>query len=292
MVNTNDGMVMPVSPMNYGFSNNGFGDGNGAWWILLFFIFAAMGGNGFGNGFGGGMNPWQFNNTNNDIQRGFDQAELTTGINNLNSSVTNGFAGVNQNLCNGFAGVNQGIANGFAQAEIANNTRQIADMNQSFSNQIANMQQMNALQSQLAQCCCDNRLATANLNATILSENCADRNALSEAMMNLTAANTANNQRLVDTINTATQGVYNKICQLEMDAKNDKINDLQRQLTASDTRAEINALRGAILNDNAVQTNTLENYLRPQANPAYIVQNPNCCASQYYNGGCGCNGVA
>lgn len=291
MISTENGnMVMPVGPM----ANNGFGfdNGNGAWWILLFFIFAAMGGNGWGNNFGGGgAMPYILNNsTNNDVQRGFDQAALTNGIGNLNTAVTTGFAGVNQNLCSGFAGVNQSVSNGFAQAEIANNARQIADMNQNFQSQIANMQQMNALQSQFAQCCCDNRLATANLNSTILSENCADRNALAEAMMNLTMSNNANTQRLVDTVTNSTQGLYNKICQIEMDGKNDRIADLQRQLTASDTRAEIAALKGAILNDNTAQTNTLENYLNPPARPAYIVQNPNGCnCNNYYPNPC-CNG--
>lgn len=294
MISTENGnMVMPVSPMTNG-TNSGFGfdNGNGAWWILLFFIFAAMGGNGWGNNFGGGgAMPYILNNsTNNDVQRGFDQAALTNGIGNLSTAMTNGFAGVNQNLCSGFAGVNQSVSNGFAQAEIANNARQIADMNQNFQSQIANMQQMNALQSQFAQCCCDNRLATANLTATVLSENCADRNALAEAMMNLTISNNANTQRLVDTVTNSTQGLYNKICQIEMDGKNDRIADLQRQLTAADTRAEIAALKGAILNDNTAQTNTLENYLNPPARPAYIVQNPNGCnCNNYYPNPC-CNG--
>lgn len=294
--NGNNGMVMPVAPMyGGGYNNNGgfgFDNGNGAWWILLFFIFAAMGGNGWGNNFGGGgAMPYILNNsTNNDVQRGFDQAALTNGIGNLSTAMTNGFAGVNQNLCSGFAGVNQSVSNGFAQAEIANNARQIADMNQNFQSQIANMQQMNALQSQFAQCCCDNRLATANLTATVLSENCADRNALAEAMMNLTMSNNANTQRLVDTVTNSTQGLYNKICQIEMDGKNDRIADLQRQLTAADTRAEIAALKGAILNDNTAQTNTLENYLNPPARPAYIVQNPNGCnCNNYYPNPC-CNG--
>lgn len=298
MISTENGnMVMPVAPMyGGGYNNNGgfgFDNGNGAWWILLFFIFAAMGGNGWSNNScgGGGAMPYILNNsTNNDVQRGFNQAALTNGIGNLSTAMTNGFAGVNQNLCSGFAGVNQGVANGFAQAEIANNARQIADMNQNFQSQIANMQQMNALQSQFAQCCCDNRLATANLTATVLSENCADRNALAEAMMNLTISNNANTQRLVDTVTNSTQGLYNKICQIEMDGKNDRIADLQRQLTAADTRAEIAALKGAILNDNTAQTNTLENYFNPPARPAYIVQNPNGCnCNNYYPNPC-CNG--
>ena len=80
MISTENGnnMVMPVSPMMGGYGGNGFGfgEGNGAWWILLFFIFAAMGGNGWGGLGGGNMMPWMLNsnNTNNDVQRGFDQA--------------------------------------------------------------------------------------------------------------------------------------------------------------------------------------------------------------------------
>ena len=265
MSNSGVPAYMNVQPACYGNNcNDGFGfGGNGSWWILLLFIL--LGNNG---GWGGNNSwaPWMFNmvqtNTNNDVQRGFDQQALMTGI------------GANANAINNLSSQ---MCNGFNQVEIAAANRQMADMNQNYANQIATMQQMNQLQSQFQQCCCDNRLATANLTSTVLSENCEDRNALNQAMMNLTVANNANTQRLIDTVTSSTQGLYNKICQLELNAKDDKINDLQRQLTASDTKAEINALKGAIINDNTLQTNILENYLRPQANPAYIVQNPNCC---------------
>lgn len=269
MIETSNGGVpayMNVQPAGYG-NCDGFGGfgGNGSWWILLLFILLGNGGWGNNNN-NNQWAPWMFGigqtNTNNDIQRGFDQQALTTGIT------------ANANAINNLSGQ---MCNGFNQVEIAAANRQMADMNQSFSNQIATMQQMNQLQSQFQQCCCDNRLATANLTSTVLSENCEDRNALTQALMTLTANNTANTQRIVDTTNTAVQGLYNKICQLELNAKDDKIADLQRQITSADTRAEINALKGAIINDNTVQTNILENYLRPQANPAYIVQNPNCC---------------
>lgn len=270
---------MNVQPTCYGNGDafGGFG-GNGSWWILLLFIL--LGNGGWGNNCNNNQwAPWMFGmgqtNTNNDIQRGFDQQALTTGI------------AANANAINNLSGQ---MCNGFNQIEVAAANRQMADMNQNFSNQIATMQQMNQLQSQFQQCCCDNRLATANLTSTVLSENCADRNALAEAMMNLTMSNNANTQRLVDTVTNSTQGLYNKICQIEMDGKNDRIADLQRQLTAADTRAEIAALKGAILNDNTAQTNTLENYLNPPARPAYIVQNPNGCnCNNYYPNPC-CNG--
>lgn len=275
---TPDNMVMPVAPMGSYGGNSGFGwGGDGAWWLLVLFLFAANG-NGFGWGNGGmnGMMPYMAStNTNNDVQRGFDQQALTTGISGLGTAIN----GVNQALCNGFAGVNAAVANGFASAEVAENSRQMANMNQMF-----------ALQSQMAQCCCDNRLATANLNATILSENCADRAALSDGIRDVIANQTANTQALINQTTQAVQGVYDKICQLELNAKNDRIAELQNQLTAANTAALVGAQTSRVLADNAAQTQALEQYLNPAPIPAYVVQNPNCCAGNYYTG-CGC-GVA
>lgn len=288
-------MVMPVAPMgNYGGGyGNGFGfGGDGAWWLLVLFLFAANG-NGFGwgnGGMNGGMPYLMSNNTNNDVQRGFDQQALMSGIGDISGAVTSGFAGVNQSLCSGFAGVNATINQGFNAAESANNARQMANMQQAFASQTAITGSMNGLQSQLAQCCCDNRLATANLTSTVLAENCADRAALSDGIRDIIANQTANTQSLINQTTQAVQGVYDKICQLELNAKNDRIAELQNQLTAANTAALVGANTSRILADNAAQTQALEQYLNPSAIPAYIVQNPNCCAGNYYNG-CGC-GVA
>lgn len=288
-------MVMPVAPMgNYGGGyGNGFGfGGDGAWWLLVLFLFAANG-NGFGwgnGGMNGGMPYLMSNNTNNDVQRGFDQQALMSGIGDISGAVTSGFAGVNQSLCSGFAGVNSTINQGFSAAESANNARQMANMQQAFASQTAITGAMNGLQSQLAQCCCDNRLATANLTSTVLSENCADRAALSDGIRDIIANQTANTQALINQTTSAVQGVYDKICQLELNAKNDRIAELQNQLTAANTAALVGANTSRVLADNAAQTQALEQYLNPAAIPAYIVQNPNCCAGNYYNG-CGC-GVA
>lgn len=288
-------MVMPVAPMgNYGGGyGNGFGfGGDGAWWLLVLFLFAANG-NGFGwgnGGMNGGMPYLMSNNTNNDVQRGFDQQALMSGIGDISGAVTSGFAGVNQSLCSGFAGVNATINQGFNAAESANNARQMANMQQAFASQTAVTGAMNGLQSQLAQCCCDNRLATANLTSTVLAENCADRAALSDGIRDIIANQTANTQALINQTTSAVQGVYDKICQLELNAKNDRIAELQNQLTAANTAALIGANTSRVLADNAAQTQAIEQYLNPAPIPAYVVQNPNCCAGNYYNG-CGC-GVA
>jgi hypothetical protein len=153
-------------------------------------------------------------------------------------------------------------------------TNQLADLERSFNAQNASNQNFNSLQSQLAQCCCDNRLATAQTQALVQSENCADRAALSEGLRDILVNNTANTQRILD-----------QMCNDKIDAKNERIADLERQLTMANLAASQTAQTARLLSDNAAQTAALENYLNPPARPAYIVQNPNCCTNT-----CGCGG--
>ena len=105
----NSGMYMPVAPAGYGGGNcGGFGWGDGSFWIIVLFLFAIMGNNGFGGwGAGNGMMPMMMNNTNNDVQRGFDQQALTTGIaantaaiNAMQNATTAGLNTVAMNLQN------------------------------------------------------------------------------------------------------------------------------------------------------------------------------------------------
>ena len=187
------------------------------------------------------------------------------GLSGIQSSVTNGFVDTAAALCNGFAGVNASIANGFAQAEIANNARQIADMQTNFG-----------LQSQLAQCCCDNRLASADLKYTIATENCADRTALADGLRDVLESQSAGVQRILD-----------QMCNDKIDAKNERIADLERQLTMANLAASQSAQTAVILANNDAQTNALEQYLAPVPRPAYIVQNPNGCGCGNTCSGCG-----
>ena len=144
-------------------NNNDFG-GNGAWWLLILLIFAN---NGWGNnngfsGNGGYMPPYA---TANDVQSGFDQAALVSGIN----------------------GITTALSNGFANAEISR------------ANTLANVtNQMNTIAMNQQQGCCENRLAVSNLGATIAQEGCADRAAVSDALRDVIAANNASTQRILD----------------------------------------------------------------------------------------------
>ena len=253
-----NGMVMPVSPMG----GNGFGNGFGGdgWWIILLLLFAGGWGNGFGGfgGFGGGeLYPWM------------NQADITTsGFQNLSTQnqitgIQSSIGDIQTALCNGFAGVNATVNGGFANAEVANNARQMANMNQLFG-----------IQSSLQNCCCENRANIADLKYTVATENCADRAAISDGIRDLLTASNANTQRILD-----------QMCADRLSQKDDRIADLERQLTLANLSASQTAQTSRLLADNAAQTVALEQYLNPVPVPAYIVQNPNCCGN--YGSGCG-----
>lgn len=245
----NGNMYMPVAPAYAAGNGGGFGfDGFGGGWGLLILLAVLGWGNG-GFGFGGGGNQA----ANADMQRGFNHAAVMDGMNAMQGAISGGFAGVNA-----------AIANGFAQAEIANNARQMADMQQVF-----------ALQSAMQNCCCENRAGVADLKYTVATEACADRSAVTNALRDVLEANSASTQRILD-----------QMCQDKIDAKNEKIADLQNQLNIAAIRDAAGANTSRILADNAAQTAALEQYLAPVPRPAYVVQNPNCCAGNF--GTCGC----
>ena len=167
---------MPVAPVNGG----GMGDFGSGWWIILLFLFA---GGGFGWGGGYGNNGAAMNA---DIQRGFDQNAVMSGIAGLQTSTTAAFGDLNTALCGGFAGVNAAINNGFAQAEIGENARQMANMNQMFSLQTS----------------------------------------ISNGIRDIIANQTANTERILGTM-----------CQDKIDAKNEKIIELQNALNMANLNA-------------------------------------------------------
>ena len=202
MTEGNGNLIMPVSPMG-GYGNGGFGFGdNGAWWLLILLI--AMGG--WGNGFGFGGNGGGF--VGADVQRGFDQSAVMTGIGSVQNTLVSGFGDLQTALCGGFAGVNSNVTNGFAQSEIAANARQLADLNRSFDSQVATMQGFNGVQGQLSQCCCDNRLATVQTQNIVQSEGAATRSAIQNGV----------------------QAVLDRICADKIDAKNEKIVELNNRI--------------------------------------------------------------
>ena len=283
-------MVMPVSPM---YGNNGMGFG-GDWssWIILFLIFGMFGGgwgNGFGGGYGGGLGydfPWLLNGQNGinaNTNSGFDHLATQNMLGGIQGAVTSGFGDVQTALCGGFAGVNASI-NG-AQNAVSQQlyTNQISDLERSFAAQTANTQGLNALQTQLAQCCCDNRAATADLKYTVATEACADRN-----------ASAMNTRDIIENANRNNQSILDKLCQLELDgvkaqveAKNDRISELQTQLNMAALRESQTAQNAFIQQGFSNEVDALYNRLNSCPVPTTPVygRTP---IFQCQNNGCGC----
>lgn len=250
------GMVMPVSPMyGGGYGNGGGFFGNDGWWIILLFIL--LGNNGWGNGmngYGGGANglyPWL--NQSEQINDGFREQMLNTTVNGIQSAVTNGFSDVQMALCSGFAGVEAGA-----------NARQMADMQQNF-----------ALQSQLASCCCENRLGTADLKYTIATENCADR---TQSLMNT--------RDIIDSQTRGTQAILDKLCALELDGVKAQLAQAERENVGLQNQLNMASMQVGLNNEVDALYNRLKNCPVPSM-PVYGTTPIFTCGQSQ---GCGCNG--
>ena len=256
-LNDDNTMVMPVSPMYGGGGGFGGGFGNDWGWIILLLLFA---GGGWGNGFGCGMNnfaadgamlyPWM--NQSNQMQEGFNSQMLNTNVSGIQNAITSGFGDMQTALCGGFAGVNasvNGVQNGIA-AQMYNN--QISDLERSFAAQTATTQGFSGLQSQLSQCCCDNRLATCLTQNLVSSEGAATRLAIQEQ----------------------TQAIIDKMCQQEIDNLKSQNLALQNQLNMANLQASQVSQTAALIADNTAQTQYIVNRVAPYPIPAYTVANP------------------
>ncbi len=276
MALTNDnGMVMPVSPM-YGNGGGGmFGGWDSSAWLILIVLFALGGWGGFG-GYGGGaadgsiLYPWM------------NQSEVTTsGFQNLSTqnqitAVQSDLGDIQTQLCNGFAGVNATVNGGFANAESSANARQIANMQTAFNSQVAITDAITDLASQQANCCCENRLATCQTQNIIQNEG------------NQTRFADANNTRdLLQNQTANTQAILDKLCQLELDSKNTKIADLERQLTMANLAASQTAQNSFIQKGFSDEVDALYNRLSNCPVPTTPVYGRTPIFS-CNNNGCGC----
>lgn len=295
MALTENGMdtTMLVSPTGgYSGNNGGFFGGGDSWLGILFLIALCNGGFGFG-GFGGGygammgagmadgfgLYPW-LNNSQN-INDGFRDQMLNSTVQGIQNSITSGFgdvqlgiAGVNQNICqtgNGVVSAITGAQNALAQQLYGN---EIANLERSYAAQTANSQGLNAIQSQLATCCCDNRAATADVKYTLAQEGCATR-----------TADAQNTNALLTAFNSGIQSIKDQLCSDKIESKNDIIAQLRSELMFARGQASQDVQTAAIQLGQRNLANEVEQYVAPRAIPAYMVQNPNCCTNA-----CGCNG--
>ena len=282
----NNGFAYPYPVYGGGFGgNNGFG--GDASWLWLIVILALFGGfNGNGNGFGGGFNndyAW-LSNGQKEIMQNTNDGFNTLHLSNQVEGVRDGIHDIQNAICNSTASINSNVSNGFYNAEIAANNRQMADMQQNFNNQVTTLQGFNNLNNALQQCCCDNRLATCQTQNIVQNE------------ANTTRFADANNTRDIITNATQnTQAILDKLCQLELDgvkaqveAKNDKINDLQRELSMADLRASQTAQNAFISQGFANEVDQLYNRLNNCPVPTTPVYGRTPIFTCNQNQGCGC----
>lgn len=228
--------TMPVAPVNSS-NGGGFGwGGEGSWFIIILFLFAFLG---WGNG------GWGNNGNSGGVVDGY---VLTSDFANVERKIES----VNQGLCDGFYqqaqlvnGTNMAMANGFAQAELSRSNQQAALM-----------QQLNAMQMQAANCCCENRAAIAQVRYDMATQACDTRNTVQNATRDIIDANNQNSRAILDFLTQS------------------KLSDLQ---------AENQGLKLAA--SQAAQNSYLVSQLRPSPIPAYTVQNPYCC-NQFSCCGC------
>lgn len=246
----------------FGFGD-GFSGGGIFFWLILFFfmmMFMNWGNNGNNNNGNGGFAYMPYpmfgvaQAESNYVRQGFDQAAIINGITGVQNAVQNGFANAEVSRCN-------------QQANLMNN---LQNLNMGLQN-----------------CCCENRAAVADLKYTVATEACTDRAAVGDALQAVTAQGIANTNALMNTINGGIQAIKDQLCNDKIDAKNEKIADLERQLTMANLAASQTAQTAAIQAGQRALANEVEQFVNPTAIPAYVVQNPNCCNQNYSPCSCG-----
>lgn len=246
-------MTMPVQPAtSNGGSGWGFG-GDGAWWIIILFlfVFCGWGGNWGGNGAG---------NNGAGVVDGYvlasDFANIERKIDTVNNGMCDGFYQQAQ-LING---VQQGMSNGFMTAEISRANQQAAFMQQLF-----------AMQQQAATCCCETREAIHGVNYNMATQGCETRQAISTGTRDI-----------IDNQNANARAILDAMTAQRIEAKDAKIAEQNQQLFAAQLAAS-----------QAAQNETLKAYMsgqlayyNPRPVPSFQVPAP----YQYGNCGTGCGG--
>lgn len=275
-------MYMPVAPA-YGGNGGGFGfgDGNGWWVILLLILFGGFG-NGWGFGGGGGMFPYMMGtNTNNDVQRGFDQSAIITGITGVNNAVTSGFsdvqlgiAGVNQNICQTGNGIQNALCNGFAGTAAAITGAQNAIAQQMYGNEIANLNRSFAEQ-------------TANT---------AGFTGVQSSLCDIRYGSATNTRDIIENQNRNSQAILDKLCALELDGVKGQLAAAQRENVSLQNQLNIATFRESQANQNAL----FQQGMNAEVDALYnrLSNCPVPCTPVYgrtpiftcNNGGCGCGG--
>lgn len=263
-------MTMPVQPANTG-NNGGFGwGGDGAWFLIILFLFAfcGWGNGGFGGGYGNGVNGAGFQGyaTRADINESFAINNLQSGINAIQQGICDASYALNNAIQQGFANTNMGMMQGFngVQSQICN------------------------LGAQLAQCCCDIRSAIQEVNYNMSMQT----NMLQNTM-------NSNTRDIIDSQNSTGRAILDKLCQMEYNGLNDKYQAALAEVQSLRTAQNIYQQNAYLTANNEAQTAELIRRLGKDypvnavvVQPSTPVTFPTNCCGQFNGGGWGngCNG--
>jgi hypothetical protein len=258
MFNGNSPSLADIAAVTGNNRDDGFLGGDGIWAIIVFAMIFGWGGfgNGWGNGGNGGATPFATGSlTQADLQRGFDTQAIVGKLDGITNGICDGFYAANNNMLTGFNGINTNIMQtGYGIQQAIN------------ADTIANMQNTNALQSQLANCCCETREAIQGVNYNMAQNTCALQNTMN-----------TNTRDIIDSQNAGTRAILDYLCQEKISSLQAENNDLRRAASQDRQSALLTTAMSA-------QTQQIINSVNPQAVPAYVVPNPNA-----YAYGCGCS---
>lgn len=258
MFNGNSPSLADIAAVTGNNRDDGFLGGDGIWAIIVFAMIFGWGGfgNGWGNGGNGGATPFAAGAlTQADLQRGFDTQAIVGKLDGITNGICDGFYAANNNMLTGFNGINTNIMQtGYGIQQAIN------------ADTIANMQNTNVLQSQLANCCCETREAIQGVNYNMAQNTCALQNTMN-----------TNTRDIIDSQNAGTRAILDYLCQEKISSLQAENNDLRRAASQDRQSALLTTAMSA-------QTQQIINSVNPQAVPAYVVPNPNA-----YAYGCGCS---
>ena len=231
-----------------GRNNDGMWGGDGWWAIIIFAMIFGWGGN-------GGMGATASAYTDSAIQRGFDTQAIIGKLDGITNGLCDGFYAVNNSMLTGFNGINTNVMQtGFGIQQAIN------------ADTVASMQNTNALQSQLANCCCETREAIQGVNYNMAQNTCTLQNTMN-----------SNTRDIIESQQAGTRAILDYLCQEKISSLQAENSDLRRAASQDRQSALLTTAMSA-------QTQQIINAVNPAAIPAYVVPNPNA-----YAYGCGCN---
>lgn len=250
MFNTGNCPSVPIVANLDGNNGNNWNDGSWLWFLIVVFAIFGGWGNGFG-GFGGGTNG----GVGSEIQRGFDNQAVISKLDGISNGLCDGFYAMNNSMLTGFNGINTNIMQtGYGIQQAVN------------ADTVANMQNTNALQSQLANCCCETREAIQGVNYNMATNTCALQNTMNN-----------NTRDIIDSQQAGTRAILDFLT-------NDKIATLQAENNDLRRAASQDRQNALLTTTMAAQTNQIIDAVRPTPVPSFPASN-----LYGYAYGCGCN---